>query len=457
MIKFKNKLNFIVIGLILIFCLIGNVESKYNNGKHKTQKSFIQKKDVLKKNIYSIPLTKKFPSQEYQIETLNILKEYQALLLQMKTFSYLEMNSDKQIVKKQKQFNSFLQTDMKMLKQKQSLELRNRDNSFFTGRIEVGKQPFDVIFDTGSAFVFINSNYCAECMEDHHYYTETDTLEETNLDITVQFGTGQLSGLLSRDIISLGEIELEKGVFAQITQQDGNLFKSHFDGIVGLSALDLSEESPSLLSQLNNSGKLKNNVVSFFLERDETGSQIIIGGVDKDKYDGEIQYHPRIEETNFWTLPCKKIKVGNEDTGLCSESNICRLIIDSGTSMFTGPHDSVAVLLNKLNKKDEGCKNLYDLPTITFVVEDSEYIVYPNEYIMTSTITHSDPFYEHSDIDIIVECMVTFYGLQVNDQGESENTWILGDVFMGKYYTVFDSENKRIGLAKSINYSSYIH
>jgi len=35
--------------------------------------------------------------------------------------------------------------------------------------------------------------------------------------------------------------------------------------------------------------------------------------------------------------------------------------------------------------------------------------------------------------------------------------WIMGDAFMGKFYTVFDKTNNKIGLGKSINYHSYIH
>lgn len=82
------------------------------------------------------------------------------------------------------------------------------------------------------------------------------------------------------------------------------------------------------------------------------------------------------------------------------------------------------------------------MPTITFVIDSTEYIIYPNEYVITSTVAQVDPFYEHSDIADVAECMVSFYGLDVNDSGENDNTWILGDVFMGKYYTVFNGDTK---------------
>ena len=41
-------------------------------------------------------------------------------------------------------------------------------------------------------------------------------------------------------------------------------------------------------------------------------------------------------------------------------------------------------------------------------------------------------------------CMSGFVGMDIKD-----DLWILGDNFMGRYYTVFDFENKQIGFAEA--------
>ena len=41
-------------------------------------------------------------------------------------------------------------------------------------------------------------------------------------------------------------------------------------------------------------------------------------------------------------------------------------------------------------------------------------------------------------------CMSGFMGMDIQD-----GMWILGDIFMGRYYTVFDFENKQVGFAEA--------
>lgn len=62
-----------------------------------------------------------------------------------------------------------------------------------------------------------------------------------------------------------------------------------------------------------------------------------------------------------------------------------------------------------------------------FVIEDTHYIVYPSEYVITVTEKGPDPFFHHSDINTIVECLIGFYGLDL--EGENSNFNLLKHLF----------------------------
>lgn len=51
-------------------------------------------------------------------------------------------------------------------------------------------------------------------------------------------------------------------------------------------------------------------------------------------------------------------------------------------------------------------------------------------------------------------CMSSFFGIPLPPQ--LEHTWIVGDSFMRKYFTVFDFENARVGFALAKNGPEFV-
>ena len=47
----------------------------------------------------------------------------------------------------------------------------------------------------------------------------------------------------------------------------------------------------------------------------------------------------------YWAIKAQYIKLDGEDTGLCSEKKPCKVTVDSGTSLFTGPSKDLKILL----------------------------------------------------------------------------------------------------------------
>lgn len=89
--------------------------------------------------------------------------------------------------------------------------------------------------------------------------------------------------------------------------------------------------------------KLTRNIFSFYLSKstEKTESKLVMGGIDSSLYEPPLHYHQVIDQY-YWTIQADKILVGGEDLGIC---NKCKLVVDTGTSLITGPYDDLQKLL----------------------------------------------------------------------------------------------------------------
>lgn len=108
---------------------------------------------------------------------------------------------------------------------------------------------------------------------------------------------------------------------------------------------------------------------------------------------------------------------------------------NSGTSSLTGPTDAVKRIAKAIGAKPliEG-EYIVDcmapsLTDITIVLNGYIFTLAPNDYLIP-------------DGDM---CILGIMGLDV--PAPIGPLWILGDIFMRKYYTVFDFDNSRVGFA----------
>jgi len=81
------------------------------------------------------------------------------------------------------------------------------------------------------------------------------------------------------------------------------------------------------------------------------------------------------------------------------------------------------------------CNSLPTLPNIAFTLNGRDFVLTPQQY----TLTIGD-----AGVNL---CLSGFIGLDIPG---FNNFWILGDVFIGSYYTVFDFGNSQVGFAPSV-------
>lgn len=128
---------------------------------------------------------------------------------------------------------------------------------------------------------------------------------------------------------------------------------------------------------------------------------------------------------------------GKPVAGLCTGG--CEVIADTGTSLIAMPTAQAQTLNGLLGatvlqagEYQFDCTKIASLPTVTFTIAGRNFDLKGIDYVL-QVQGQSGP-----------QCISGFMGIDLPPQ---INFWILGDVFIGRFYTVFDVGNKQIGFA----------
>lgn len=248
------------------------------------------------------------------------------------------------------------------------------------------------------------------------------------------YGSGPVSGYESVDVMTTGSITVQNMEFAEVTDAQGLglAYKiGKFDGILGLAFPILSvNHVPTVFEQMFAQGLVAKNEFSFYLGT-ESGmkGELLLGGVDTNYYTGEMTYTPLKSET-YWEVKLDKLTIGGVDYGVGDNA-----IVDSGTSILTGPTEVVSAFAASIGAKAINAAEFMvacdtpNLPNFVYTLNGVDYTLEPSDYLIPDGTM----------------CLLGMMGMDI--PRPTGPLWIMGDVFMRKYYTVFDVANKRVGMA----------
>jgi hypothetical protein len=333
--------------------------------------------------------------------------------------------------------------------------LENHKTTQYIGPIWIGQpqQRFDVIWDTGSSNTWVYAAKCktAVCQVHKQYDSaRSSSYKRDGTGMVIRYGSGSIEGYLSQDVVSFCDRSTpnckmfsENLKFGEVHYTQGDSFMyGQYDGIVGLAfpSLAIDGTQPPFDAMFMQQ-KFNNPVFGFFLSHDpgQKGSSLTIGGVDKSKYVGDIRWHSlyvKDQKPEYWTIRLTDVLIDGKSIGVC-QPNGCPIAIDTGTSLITGPSKMITKLITAVDV-DSDCKNFLGkntLPTITMLLDGVPYDLSPKEYVIKV---------EDGGQNV---CLGGFRDLDLPP--EKGPLWIAGDVFLRRYYSVYDRNSLKVGLARA--------
>ncbi|XP_063813319.1 gastricsin-like [Pseudophryne corroboree] len=316
-------------------------------------------------------------------------------------------------------------------------------DTYYYGPISIGTPPqnFVVLFDTGSSNLWVPSTYCTStACTNHHTFnpSQSSTYTSNGQRFSMGYGGGNVAssvtGLFGYDTVYIQGLTItNQEIGLTITEPSGNFYYSPFDGILGLAYPGLSVGGASTVMQ----GILQENLLNqpmFSVYLGSQSGEVTFGGVNTNLYTGQISWVP-LSNQLYWQIALQEFSINGQATGWCS--NGCQAIVDTGTTQLNIPSPYMQQLLPYLGIQQTqnggyyvNCNNLQNMPTLSFTMNGVSFPLPPSAYIVQEN----------------GYCSANFLSISLPAQN-GDPLWILGDVFLRQYYSVYDFGNNQVGFA----------
>lgn len=176
----------------------------------------------------------------------------------------------------------------------------------------------------------------------------------------------------------------------------------------------------------------------------DVNGELTIGGADDAKYTGKLQYtslQTSGAAAPFWGISAS-FKYNNTKLGSTKAG-----IVDTGTTLIYFPTHSYQAFLKATNGTDDSGSATFDKkPTasLTITIGSNDYKLTPDQYLIPTDQLANFKIKDKSK-----------HYSWIADGGDGTSIYgpspdaIIGQKFLEQYYSVFDTDNSRVGFAKA--------
>ncbi|KAJ3285442.1 Vacuolar protease A [Borealophlyctis nickersoniae] len=340
----------------------------------------------------------------------------------------------------------------------------------YVGEVVVGTpgQTFNVLFDTGSYQLWIQSSGIIGASSPGPKYncsasTTCRLTSETAPSIEYVDGTS-ISGVFVRDSVSIANLTVPNLKFEQATTQVSPPDNTTaLDGVMGFSFLN-SGVWEEYWDQVVKRNMVDSQVFGYFIDETDAVGGMTLGGVDASRFAGKVEWFPVVPVRSgvlglgqkvyaVWQGKMDRMDVNGRAVSLGSAD--VNVVFDTGTSLAILPPTIASNLNARLglplitNPGEEpalyatvcpnGNQTPTSLPDVIMTFGGHKFTVTPHEYIFQLPATNG-----------MIACVSGFAGQDISGAGGTTGNLpnaIFGNVFLRRFYTVYDWGNKNIGLA----------
>ncbi|CAL8282594.1 unnamed protein product [Merluccius merluccius] len=313
-------------------------------------------------------------------------------------------------------------------------QMTNDADLAYYGVISIGTPPqsFKVIFDSGSSNLWVPSIYCNSAACNNHKKfnpTISSTFRQNGQSLSIQYGTGSMRGYLGYDTVTVGGIAVNNQIFGLSESEAPFMQYMRADGILGLAYPRLAASGATpVFDNMMREGLVNQDMFSVYLSKNSAqGSVVTFGGIDSNHYYGAITWIP-LSNQLYWQIAMDSVTV-NGQVVACNGG--CQAIVDTGTSMIVGPQYDIANIASGVGANSQNgqymvnCNSISQMPDVVFQIHGQQFSIPASAYVRQSQ----------------------YSGCHTGFSNGGNSLWILGDVFIRQYYSIFNRAQNMVGLA----------